>query len=332
MPLSKLTSQLGGTPLPVYLLIGDEQLLTARATELVMTEVMRGGLAAFNQSVYRACEPGAMEAITVARTLPMMSNCRLVVIRGVEEASTELLQLILDYCETPSDTTVLVLTGLRWPKAVGGVDRGRRVEGKIKKLDGVFRFKAKDQDPVSFAIHFAEEVGCSLSRQDAIGLVEMVGGDLSRIRLEIDKLSLWLGKGQAIDTKALREVCSMLSEAEIWALTDAIVERNVDKALVTTHRLLGSGEPANKIIAMIAWQIRQLLQLQEALRNGRDPKSAGVRMPSRKMRAATASLRQRPISALNLLGSIAQANERMNSWRTGQDRILEGLVLALVAN
>ncbi len=124
----------------------------------------------------------------------------------------------------------------------------------------------------------------------------------------------------------------MLSEAEIWALTDAIVERNVDKALVTTHRLLGSGEPAHKIIAMIAWQIRQLLQLQEALRNGRDPKSAGVRMPSRKMRAATASLRQRPISALNLLGSIAQANERMNSWRTGQDRILEGLVLALVAN
>jgi DNA polymerase III delta subunit len=332
VPLSKLTSQLGGDPLPIYILIGDEQLLASRATELVTDRVMGGGLAAFNQSVYRASDPGAGEAISVARTLPMMSNYRLVVIRGIEEGSAELLQLILDYCEGPADTTVLVLTGLRWPKAVGGVDRGRRIEGMVKKLGGVFRFKAKDQDPVSFAMHFAEEAGCSLSRQDAIGLVEMVGGDLSRIRLEIDKLSLWLEKGETIDSEALSEVCSMLSEAEIWALTDAIVERNADKALVTTHRLLESGEPAHRIISMIAWQIRQLLQLQEAVRHGRDPRSSGVRMPTRKLRAATARLRERPISALGLLGSIAQANERMNSWRTGQDRILEGLVLALVAN
>ncbi len=332
MPLSKLTAQLGGTPVPVYVLIGDEELLTARATDLVMSAVMGGGLAAFNQSVYRASDATSLEAIAVARTLPMMSSHRLVVIRGVEEASAELLQLVLDYCESTSDTTVLVLTGIRWPKAVGGVDRGRRIEGKVKKIDGLYRFKAKDQDPVSFAMHFAEEAGCSLSRQDAYGLVDMVGGDLSRLRLEIDKLSLWLGDDNIIDSRALREVCSMLSEAEIWALTDAIVERNADKALATTHRLLESGEPPHKIIAMIAWQVRQLLQLQEAVRSGQDPRSAGIRMPARKMRAATDSLRRRPISALILLGAIAQANERMNSWRTGGDRILEGLVLGLVAS
>jgi DNA polymerase-3 subunit delta len=316
----------------VYALIGDEELLTSRATELVTETVMGGGLAAFNQSVFRASDQGALESIAVARTLPMMSNLRLVIIRGVEEASTDLLQMILDYCESPVETTVLVLTGLRWPKAAGGVDRGRRIEGKVKKLNGVYRFKSKDQDPVSFAMHFAGEAGCTLSRRDAIGLVEMVGGDLNRIQLEIDKLALWLGDEEVIDSKALNEVCSMLSEAEIWALTDAIVERNADKALATTHRLLESGEPAHRIIAMIAWQVRQLLQLQEAVRNGQDPRSAGIRMPARKMQAATNSLRRRPISALHLLGSIAQANERMNSWRTGEARVLEGLVLGLVAN
>ena len=183
-----------------------------------------------------------------------------------------------------------------------------------------------------FAIHFANEAGCSLSRRDAIGLVEMVGGDLSQIKSEIEKLSLWLGDEETIDSTALSEVCSMLSEAEIWALTDAIVERNADRALSTTHRLLESGEPAHRIIAMITWQIRQLIQLQEALRSGKDPKKAGIRMPVRKLQAATRSLRQSPVSALLLLGAIAQANERMNSWRTGGDRILEGLVLSLVAS
>ena len=331
MPLRALEEQLRGTIPPVLVFVGDEALLVSRAEELASAAVLDGAIASFNSTIVRAVDERASESISVARTLPMMAERRLVVVRGVEEASTELLENLLEYVKSPSESTVMLLCGLRWPKPSGGVDRGKRIEGAVKKLGGVHRFRSKDQDPVAFAVHTASEMGCALSNRDARALVEMVGGDLGRLKLEVQKLSNWLGGEGTINEEALRAVCSMLSEVEVWGLTDAIVERDVNRALATTHRLLEAGEAPHKMMAMISWQLRQLLQLQEVMRKGVDTRSAGIRMPARKLQRAKATLQRRPLSTWAVLEALSEANERMNSFRAGGRRVLEALVLKLVA-
>ena len=119
-------------------------------------------------------------------------------------------------------------------------------------------------------------------------------------------------------------MCSLLAEAEIWDLTDAIVARDADKALSTAHRLLEAGKrgEAHRLVSMITWQLRQLLQMQAG---------GQVRMPGWKRSKMEASLRNHPIDPADLFTRMAQANQDMNSHRAGERRILEGLLLDLVS-
>ena len=41
----------------------------------------------------------------------------------------------------------------------------------------------------------------------------------------------------------MEAVCSLVAEAAIWDLTDAVVRRDTDKALAVAHRMLDTGEP-----------------------------------------------------------------------------------------
>ncbi len=85
-------------------------------------------------------------------------------------------------------------------------------------------------------------------------------------------------------------------------------------------------------MAMITWQIRQLLTLQDALRSGRGASSAGVRMPRWKLQAAERALRAQPLNPVETLETLARANQLMNSHRAGTRRVFEGVLLELCAS
>ena len=114
-------------------------------------------------------------------------------------------------------------------------------------------------------------------------------------------------------------------------MVDAIVSRNADKALATTHRLLEGGSAPHQLAHLIAWRMRKLIELQGVMRRGEDPWKAKLGMRSDSMRAAQAAIRAQPLSTARVLETLAAANEKMNSSRTGDRRVLEGLVLALSA-
>ncbi len=331
MPLRKLHTQLEAGVLPVYSIIGDEGLLVERAEELIRTAALDSGLEVFNLAVFRGDDEKVDEALSVARTLPMMAKRRVVVIRRVEALKAGLLERILEFSMGNIDSCCLILTGRKWPAPAGGVDFGKRLENRLKKDGGAFRFKSKDQNPVAFVMGHARADGFELVQRDAEFLVLRVGEDLGKLKSELEKAMDWLGEKGRLTAEVFQEACSLLSEAEIWDLTDAILERDVDKALGTTHRLLEAGEAPHRLASMIAWQLRQLIQLQEVLREGGDPRKAGIRMHPRKARLAESALRSNPLKTIHVLETLAAANEKMNSSRVGDRRVLEGLVLNLLS-
>jgi DNA polymerase III subunit delta len=332
MPLRELQAQLKTGLLPVYSVIGDEGLLVDRAEEIIRGIALAPGLEVFNLAVFRGDDDKVDEALSIARTLPMMAKIRVVVIRRVEALKPSLLEQILEFSMGNIDSCCLILTGRKWPAPSGGADFGKRLENRLKKTGGAFRFKSKDQNPAAFLIDTARAEGFEISQRDAQFLVLRVGDDLARLKLELRKAMDWLGKEGQLTAEIFQEACSLLSEAEIWDLTDAILERKVDKALATTHRLLEAGEAPHRLASMIAWQLRQLLVLQSVLRRGDDPRKAGLRMHPNKARAAESALRRNPLNTVQVLETLAAANEKMNSSRVGDRRVLEGLVLNLLSN
>ena len=175
----------------------------------------------------------------------------------------------------------------------------------------------------------ASEAGCRIDFGTATLLVELVGTDLGRVEAELSKVIAYVGGDGAITATDIEAVCSLVAEAAIWDLTDAVVRRDSDRALAVAHRMLDTGESSHRLIAMIAWQMRQLLTLQDCMRRRINPKDAGIRMPRRKMEMAQSALRSRPIHASRMLDQIAKANGDLNSSRAGDRRIFEGLLLQL---
>lgn len=330
-------------PSPIYVLLGDDDDARDRALARLEEALLGGGLASLNRDVLRAGEEDASRAFTLVRTLPMMGPRRVVVIREVEEARSEVLQRLAEYAQAPSAEASLLVAGRKWPTprgaaadtdhdedgpaTTGGADWGRRAEGAVKRGGGVvWRFSRESADPVQVAREAAEEAGCSLGHREARLLIELVGADPGALRLEVAKAASWMETPGPISQEALREVCSLLAEAVIWDLTDAIAARRPDVAMVTAHRLLEDGEAPQRLVAMVAWQLRQLLALQHVLRGG---EGAAVRMAPQKRAAAERSLRERPLDPVQVLGRLAEANRLMNSSRAGDRRVLEWLILDL---
>jgi DNA polymerase-3 subunit delta len=313
----------------ITLLLGDESHSRKQAEEELVGSVFGDASPGFNLATFTASD-GAERAVDVAKTVPMMAKHRVVVVRDLEMAPIDLLDDLMRYAEKPNPSTVMILNGKKTPPAVGGVDRGRRLEGAIKKVGQVLRFKTGEKDPVRFARSFAEQAGCEMDHRTAQLLVELVGGDLGRVAAETNKVIAYVGGTGAIRTEDVEAVCSLVAEAVVWDLTDAVVRRDPDRALSVAHRLLETGDSSHRLMAMITWQIRQLITLQDCMQRRLNPKDVGLRMPYRKMEAAQQALRRQPINTVRILEQIAEANSGLNRARgDGDRRIFEGLLLAL---
>lgn len=311
---------------PLALLLGDAALLVQEAEQGLVDAAVEGRPSGLNLAVFTV-EGGGWSALELARTPPMMCRRRAVVLRELEKASSELLDALLAYAERPSPTTALILVGEKLPSGVG--DRGRKLEAAVRAQGQVANLKAADQDPVGFAVARAEAAGVRLDRRAAGLLVERVGADLGRLSAELDKVVTYVGGRGAVGVDDIEEVTSLVAEAVIWSLTDAVLAHDADRGLAAMHRLLEDGEPSHRLLAMVSWQIRQLLELQDALSGDAPESPALARMNYKKKAEARRALQQRPLSAARVLGALARANREMNRSPAGDHRIFEALVMEL---
>lgn len=315
---------------PVSLFYGDEDLRVREAEDAAVARALGDDRSGFNFASFDAADADvASRLVDQARTMPMMARRRVLQLKGVDKAPAALMDALLEYLEKPNPSTVLIISGRKLPETSGGVNRGARLRNRVAKVGEVARFEAGKEDPLAFARGRADALGCRLDREAAELLVELSGRDLSRLSMELEKAANWLGGEGTITAAVVEQTCSVVGESEVWALTGALVRRDADAALASTHRLLQDGNAPHYLLAMVTWQFRQLLTLQDCQRRGIDPKTVGLRMRWRALQEAEASLRARPLSEASLLASLARANRQLNRARAGDQRVFEGIVLEL---
>lgn len=317
-------------PAPIYLCTGDESLLVREAVEAVRKSVLAGGMAAFNHAVLTSGEEGAAAVGESCRQVPVMAARRLVELRQVQDANVATLDALLEYAQAPVDTTVLLVSGIKLPAAVAGTDRGVRFANLVKKVGLVLKFDGEGLDPGAFARARAKLWNATIDHGAVQALVELGGEDFDTLAGNVELCAAYVGDGGAVTAAVVKEVCASTAEADVWGLTDAIVAGDRDAALASLHRLLEDGEAPHRLMASIAWQLRQVLLVQDAFRRQIPEREAGVRMPPFKLRAVRAMVEKRPVSPSAWLEALAVAARRMNSSRAGDRRVLEAFVLGLV--
>ena len=78
----------------------------------------------------------------------------------------------------------------------------------------------------------ARRLGFALEPAAARVLVDRMGANPVRLRNELERLALWAGEGGRVGAADLEAMVSDTSEAAVWALSDALLERDPAKRRV----------------------------------------------------------------------------------------------------
>lgn len=108
----------------------------------------------------------------------------------------------------------------------------------------------------------AAQEGVTISVRAAALLAEVVGSNLWALNNELEKLALY-AHGRRIEERDVELLVTEAREYSVFSMTDALLEGRVGQALTLMHRLMGEGYYASRLLAMLARQLRFLLQAKE---------------------------------------------------------------------
>ena len=214
----------GAAPDAVYLLHGDEEVLKDEAIRALL-DASVGPNRDFNLDVRYAADLTPESFNALVNTPPMLAERRAVVVRAVEsmgKRKTKLRDELMRYLKNPNPTTVLVLV----------VAAGEELDAEIARGCTTVDLEVLPADRVAGWIqHHASTLGVTLAPEAAELLKSAVGGDLSSLAREIEKLaSPAAGTGRPITAEDVTSLVGVRRGETIYDLIDAAMERKAARA------------------------------------------------------------------------------------------------------
>jgi DNA polymerase-3 subunit delta len=246
----------------VVLIEGPEATLRDAALAELRERVLAGALREFNEDRFDFGVAGTdpAEVIAAARTLPVMAQARLVLVRGLGDRRAEKFTegALLEYLEAPLASTCLVLEAESVDKRRGWVKRVAKI-GRVIDCHG----PTKPADVRRWIESRLAQRKVRASSGVATALFEHVGADLDRLALEIEKLCLYAGEGGALEVELVAELVGQMRPRALYELTDAIGERRLTSALRVVAELSDQGEAPLALVGALANHFRRLMRARE---------------------------------------------------------------------
>jgi DNA polymerase III subunit delta len=189
----------------------------------------------------------------------------------------------------PADLTLVLVSRAKaapkLAKAVGAAG------GEIHEFEA-----PKPRDVPGRLVADARGLGFSLEPAAARLLVERMGTSQVRLRNELERLALWAGEGGTVSRPDLDAMVSDTSEAAVWSLSDAVLERDASAAMEIAERLVSQGENVTGLVYGLASRLRKACAAAAQLEEGVPPKQV------------EAGLGMHPYAAKQLVGRLAHAD------------------------
>jgi DNA polymerase-3 subunit delta len=314
---------------PVYVLVGTERLLIERVVDAVRKVVDSMGVPGFNVEVFDGKGLDAARVISAARTVPMMADTRLVLLRHVDAMTPTEQTNLAEYLDDPSDSTCFLATATKLD--------GRAKLAKAAKKKG-YLIEAKPlrgRELREFIRAEATAREHTIAPQAIEALLDAVGDDLAAIDDAMERLSLFVGAGQRIDAEAVMMCVTRIRVESIWSLVDAIGLKDRRKGISAAQSLLDDREPPLRLLAMVARQLRIVARMREALSEGLRPQEAAKRAGAPPFKAGDLTESARRFTADSLgraFTLIAETDRALKGSKRPPDVILQDAVLELCAD
>ena len=231
-----------------YLIFGQERFL-------VMYYVNAFSKTGFDIDTFDGVS-STQDIIMAARTLPFLSEKRLVIVKDSglfatgRKDDSEAMAAFLP--EIP-DGTIIVF-------AESDVDRRNRMYKKVVEIGRVVDCETKQPGALTgWVSRVVKEKGKMISPSVASQLLSTVGGNMSVISNELEKLIAYSGNAPEITPSHIQEISTPTLESRIFDMIKAMGNGRISRALSLYRDMLLLKESPIMILTMIIRQFRILL-------------------------------------------------------------------------
>lgn len=303
-----------GKPIPGIVLLGANPYLRDQCRNALLEKFIPEG--ARDWAVFRisATGSGLQELLQRAQMAPMLSPLQVLILqdtealeRGGDDALERTADALAAYLEDPAPFSIVVFEAEQ-------LDR-RKKPFKTLAAGALIVELSADVDPTALALHMARELGASISQDAAAELADAVDGEPAKIRLELEKLLLYVA-GRQITPADVDTLVVSAKKYTVWRLADAFAARDRRASMELLDSLLREGQQPAGIVGALSWMYRKLVEARE-LPAGTNPYSAARDLGMRPEAAAIALQQARKIPREQLLAGIAILAEADSALKSG---------------
>lgn len=266
VPAPRRSSGPGGVPwrharpASVVVVTGPERLLADRAVSRVVAAVRAEGEVEVSDLDAGSYEPGAL---AVLASPSLFEERRLVVLRGVADATEAAVDDVLAYLAEPQHDVVLVVQHAGGPRAKKVVDAAKAVPGAVWVECPAVK---NDTDRLAFVAAEFTDARRRISSKAAQDLVDAVGSDLAELAAVCG--ALLEDVDGDVGVQHVRTATGGRAEATGFEVADAVAARDTGLSLLLLRRALDTGVDPIPLVAAIAMKLRAMAKVAAA---GRGP-------------------------------------------------------------
>ncbi|WP_216904218.1 DNA polymerase III subunit delta [Synechococcus sp. CCY 9618] len=324
--------------MPIHLYWGDDEAARNRALATRIEALVDPAWASINLSRLDGSDPAqAVRALEEARTAPFGAGARVVVLQRspfCQACPAELAaQLEASLELIPADGHLFLISDGKPDARLRSTKRLRAIaEEHSFPLPAIWD-GAGQIERVEAA---ARERGLTLAPAAAEALAEAIGSDGMRLASELEKLALHAGPGGgAITAEAVAALIGGQVTSSL-AVGEALLAQRPAEAIALVDALLAANEPALRIVAALASQIRGWLWVSLLERSGEQDvaviaKAAGIGNPKR-IYVMRKQIRGRsPDQLLALLRRLLDVEAALKRGAAPGEAFRDGFLLAALA-
>ena len=277
---------------PVYVLHGDDAFLLDTHRQEIVERVVAGGdpqvcVTSFDESAELA------DVLDELRTVPFLAPHRLVILRDADAFVKSHRDALEKFFENPPSAASLLLVVGSWlantklGKLVARI--GQAIDCSVGEKENLSGWIAKS----------AGKRGKKIARDASELLAQWVGRDLAALDGEMEKLSLYIGQREQIDTRDVSSLVTASAGPAAFDLTNAVTAGDAAWALRSLGGMLRTRGDEFKTLGLIAWHLRRAMTAKEKLAAGANPYTALPNMPPGPRKDFMAMLQRRSLRAFH---------------------------------
>ena len=257
---------------PLYFFYGEETFLINKIVSEIREELVDPGLSTFNFNVFYGKESAPQDIINSAKTLPLMSDYRLVIVKEADQLKSSSWKDFSSYFENPSLSTCCIFFAEKM------VLKSELLKNFRKKGEVVRFYHPFDREIPEWIRKIAREFNKNISREAVALLSIEMENDLQKIYSELQKIATYVGEREVIESDDVKEAIADVRGVTVFGMIDCIGGKDVEGALHALRKLIETGEYPLKILTMITRQVRLLALAKEMLKEGSSYEDAGRKL------------------------------------------------------